>query len=193
MVVEMPMLTEQIADCYLTHRTPLLERLARLVGATEAEDLCQDLFMRVLVNGIPAASRDDVAAWLACEARTRRSASHRRRARERRAGKLVSPARTNDTSSAALDPLHVQAVLALFSEEERQLLAHVSDDARQADIAGALGYSAGALRTRLYRLRLRHRDTTPQEVVARADGSGACVAGRTATSQTRGSTKTKHI
>jgi DNA-directed RNA polymerase specialized sigma24 family protein len=173
MAVEMPVLTEQIADRYATYRTPLLERLARLVGAAEAENLCEDLFLRVLVIGIAAASSDDVAAWLAREALRLARTMRRQRARKRRAGELAAPAWANDTSSAALDGLHVQAVLALFSEEERQLLGQVSDDVRQADIAEALGYSAGALRTQLYRLRLRHRDTTPQEMVTRADGTGA--------------------
>jgi len=171
MAVEMPMLTGQIADRYATYRTPLLERLARLVGAAEAEDLCRDLFLRVLVIGIAAASSDDVAAWLAREALRLARTTRRQRARERRAGELAAPAWANDTSSAALDGLHVQAVLALFSEEERQLLGQVSDDVRQADIAEALGYSAGALRTQLYRL--RHRDTTPQEMVTRADAAGS--------------------
>jgi RNA polymerase sigma factor (sigma-70 family) len=147
------------ADLLAAHRVDLL-RIARvrLRGLADAEDVVQEVTLRVLRAGRPATAVAAPAAYLR-RAVVNECTSHWRRSSRDVLTDTVPDRPTDDTVDACLDRMLLHGALAGLTERQRRIITlSLLDDRADADIAAALGISEVTVRTTrlrgLARLRL---------------------------------------
>lgn len=118
-----------------------------------AEELAQDVFLKLYENWRSLESREHVANWLR-RAMMQRSIDYSRRARFRpRFGlegvpELAGPAYAGDPLMSA----HLESVIARLPERARQIVVlRYQEDLEPAEIAKLLGLSVGAVKSNLHR------------------------------------------
>lgn len=138
---------------------PLLKFTGRMLGdPSEAEEVTQDVFLKVIARASQYDGRASVASWLfaiaanACRDRLRRSARR--------------PSVPLDSVAEAPEPdlpVDIRLVERQRREAVRRALAHLSEEQREvlvlaryhglpyAEIARALSISEGAVKTRIFR------------------------------------------
>ena len=157
--------------------------VAQLYGFTgdfaEAQDVVQEAFARALARPSRLRDVDDPEAWLRTVAFNLARSRHRRRVffdRLSRSGRIAGP-----TETPAISPDHVALVAALQrlprTIREAVVLHHIAD-LPVADVAGALGCSVDAVKTRLVRGRRAlaldlGRDAISEEGPATGTGAGS--------------------
>jgi RNA polymerase sigma-70 factor (ECF subfamily) len=156
---------------------PHLRRLYRLAfrltgNAADAEDLMQDVLIRLFERADELSSIADLRPWTS-RVLYNRFVDHRRRAKRRRfevvessadlaeggIHQLPSPAYGPDVDAAiALDLQRLEGVLAAMSEDHRVLvLLHDAEGCTLEEIAAMTAIPIGTVKSRLHRARERLR------------------------------------
>ena len=153
---------DPVAALFEKHRGPLLAYLTRLVGNwTDAEDLCQETFVKVVRHWDEHGPHSSVTGWLYRIATTTAYDYIRREQR-----KLYAPLWSAEHFSGASERIDwwaevgepVQEILIQMSYPERtSLLLHACAGFSIADIAKMFDCSSDAAKMRLYRARMRFR------------------------------------
>ena len=148
------------AGLFERHGRSLRQYLRALTGSVElAEDLAQDVFVRVVRSADRYEPRERERAWLFRIARNA-ALDHRRReaVRPAGAGHALEPA----TGATQAIRASVREALAQLPEVEREafLMAELGG-LSYAEIAAALDVSVAAVRSCLYRARLTLRAALP--------------------------------
>jgi RNA polymerase sigma factor (sigma-70 family) len=156
------------ADVLVTHRAELVRiARARLHGGADAEDVVQEVVLRVLRSGRPAR---DVAAPMAY---LRRAVVNECTTRWRRTGRdvlmeTVPDQPTDSEIDGCLNRVLVHAALAGLTERQRRIVTlSVLDDHADAEIAAALGVAEVTVRTTRRRALARLRLLLPESAPAR--------------------------
>jgi len=141
---------------FATYRDGVFRYLSRIVGAREAPDLTQEVFLRVSRSVVPQHSAEVQRAWVFRIARNRLIDLHRRR---RRRGEVDLSA----TLASALESPQVLAERAIERGQLQIALKHLTDEQRQVivlkfiegfdnrSIGQIVGRSEGAIKS------LQHR------------------------------------
>jgi RNA polymerase sigma-70 factor (ECF subfamily) len=136
---------------FAAHRQSLTRYLCRIVGGVDAaQDLSQEVFLRVSRTAVPATDPAGSRAWLFRIARN--LALNHLRTRRRR----PEPARLIDQAEPAVQELGValSQALASLSEIDRDVfLLREAAGLSYPEIAAACDLSVEAVRARLYRAR----------------------------------------
>jgi RNA polymerase sigma-70 factor (ECF subfamily) len=146
------------------HHRPLFEFLARMTGnATVAEDLVQDVFVRVLKYRATWRNEGRFETWLFRIARNARADYFKARAAE-----APIDAAADHPSQAPLvsetlvrdrDVVRLQRALMLLREDRRELIVLARyRDMKLDDIANLLGIDAGTVKVRVHRAVKELRD-----------------------------------
>lgn len=168
---------EAFEELFTRHRQKLLRRLVRIVRQeAAAEDLLQEVFLRVWTRADEWCGRGTVAAWLFRIA-TNLALNSMRSARRRRQRPLVAPsAMTEDEEESftpgwmedpdALDPAtmleeaeryeRLRKLIDGLTEEKREVLRLVYESEMDiSSVADALGIPEGTVKSRLHVARKR--------------------------------------
>jgi RNA polymerase sigma-70 factor (ECF subfamily) len=142
---------------FTAHRQSLFRYLCRLVGRVEpAQDLVQEVFVRVTRTSVPTADPAGSRAWLFRIARNL-ALNHLRDTRRR-----PEPAVLADWAEPAVQELGValaQALASLSDVDRDVFLLREAAGLSYAEIAAASDLSVDAVRSRLRRARLDLRAT----------------------------------
>ncbi|GAB4192607.1 MAG: hypothetical protein OHK0022_06880 [Roseiflexaceae bacterium] len=156
-----------IERLYQDHHRAILAYLTRLVGEREtAEDLCHETFIKALRAWEQHDARSSVSAWLYRIATNTAYDHLRRRQRIRFSPLLAAADAPSDTPSpeARWDSEPVRAALDKIPPLYRTpLLLHACGGCTMREIADALGCTDKAIKTRLYRARVRFREVYAEE------------------------------
>ena len=142
---------------FAVNRERLFRYFCRAVGGTEtAQDLTQEVFLRVSRTTIPEAADGDLRAWLFRIARNLALDHHRRRLRQPDPSAL---SREPTRSSSQDVNLAVNEALASLAALDRDvfLMREVAGLGYE-EIAGACELTADAVRSRIHRARLQLRN-----------------------------------
>jgi RNA polymerase sigma-70 factor, ECF subfamily len=139
---------------YRLHQPAVLRFLSRTVGAREAADLTQDVFVRVSRSPIPTGDDPGRRAWVFRIARNV-AIDHVRKAQRRPEHELADEPRSADAQDVSVE---VRQALAALPDVDRDvfLLREVSG-LSYAEIAAACDLSPDAVRSRIHRARLELR------------------------------------
>lgn len=147
------------------HHQGAIFRMCRsmLGDRTEAEDAAQETFVRAWQSLPRFDTRRSFGPWLrGIAANVCLQALRRRGVHERRQSSLeeraVEPAAPQEGEVSALAERAVEALRALDETYRLPLTLFYLEDATVADVAAALGLSAGAVRVRLHRGREKLRE-----------------------------------
>jgi RNA polymerase sigma-70 factor (ECF subfamily) len=160
-----------LEDMYERHRHALVRWLAaRARHPDEAEDFCQEAFLRLYQELRAGRRPDDPAAWLRrvglnlIISRARRVAVADRHAHVLRVGDLGDP--TMRTVLARERFSEVRAAIDQLPTRYRPVVVTAADGLTSAEVAKSFGLNEGTVRTRLHRARrmLRVADETPSLV-----------------------------
>jgi RNA polymerase sigma-70 factor (ECF subfamily) len=171
------------------HRTPVFSFLARLTGEpARAEDLCQEVFLRVVKASSGWEPRAKVRTWVYAMARNL-AVDDARRATFRRTEPLDAPAARAASSpeptpergaAAALLRPKLEAALAALPREQREVfLLREHAGLRFAEIADVTGTPENTVKSRMryalegLRDRLAELGVGPDDAAPAAAGSGA--------------------
>jgi RNA polymerase sigma-70 factor, ECF subfamily len=156
------------AELFTRHHHAIFQYLLRTTGSREtAEDITQDVFLRVIKGLDGYQEQDHERAWLFRIARNLRC-DYARRAHRR-------PAPSSLDGIDAIQParqdlqLSLSEAFAILGEDEREafVLAEIGG-LSYADIATICGTTSSAIRSRIYRARVALRDAlitpTPQRL-----------------------------
>ena len=159
------------ADLFERHGRVVQAYLRALTGSVElAEDLAQDVFVRVVRVADRYEARERERAWLFRIARSALS-DHRRRLAVR---PVVAPVEVEPVVEAAqVTRLDLRQALARLPDVEREafLMAEIGG-LSYAEIAAALEMSIAAIRSALYRARLSLRaDLVPPPPLPSSSGT----------------------
>lgn len=163
--------TDELVDAWQAMRDRLLAFVAdRVASRSDAEDIVQDVFIKVGkgVGGLQDGSR--LEAWIYQVTRNAIVDHHRAAARLRHA---EARAAAEDRHTAAGEPGEREALaalsgclaplLAVLSERDRQAITMVEyDGLTQAEAARRLGISISGMKSRTQRARARLRDLLTQ-------------------------------
>ncbi|MDB4968349.1 MAG: polymerase sigma-70 factor, subfamily [Myxococcales bacterium] len=145
----------------LLPHTPLLLRLARRVGACDADDLVQETFLRALVARHRYQTGSNGRAWLCRILCNLAISDRRRRARDERMRARVlatTPEPETPEPPPRIDEPALRAALAQLDPAERRILELADvDDLSYREIARALDCPIGTVMSRLHRARRRLR------------------------------------
>jgi len=138
-----------------------IHRLAvsRGTAASDAPDLVQRVYLRVLRHAKPFHTSDEFAAWLACLTRCETVDAARRVNRRAWLGERFQQwleRRTPDPAHPLAEPL-TEAINLLAADDRAMLTRHYFDGWSHQRIAGQWRTSAKAVESRLARLRKRLR------------------------------------
>jgi RNA polymerase sigma-70 factor (ECF subfamily) len=138
--------------------------LARLGNRMDAEDICQEAFVRALEKLDDCREPERFAAWLMAIVRNRAlNRVQYRRVREGVSLEDVNPAAgenpARDASRAALRERLTAALACLTPVQREVVLLHDLEGWKHREIAGALGLSEVASRQHLFTARRALRDT----------------------------------
>lgn len=142
---------------FAAHRHRLFKYFCRAVNRVEtAQDLTQDVFLRVSRSSIPAAADGEVRAWLFQIARNLVLDHHRRRLRHPAETPLVDEA--TRLPSQDVDFAVNQALAALAELDRDVFLMRELGGLSYDEIGQVCGLTVDAVRSRLHRARLQLRD-----------------------------------
>jgi len=157
-----------MSDVSVSDATPLAARLferhasavrryfrRQLRGASTADDLAQEVFVRVVRSAETYDDREREQAWVFRIARNVLVDHHRRSDRRPEASSAVDQA-TSAPQAVALD-LH-RALAALAADDRDAFLLGEVGGLTYAEIATATGSTVAAVRSRIYRARLALRE-----------------------------------
>ncbi|AGL19054.1 RNA polymerase sigma factor [Actinoplanes sp. N902-109] len=148
------------ADCF----EPLLAyALRRVQHPEDAADVVAETFLVAWRRGRELPGGDDARLWLYGVARRVLANQHRGDQRRERLGarlrQRLAPEPAADPGAEVPDRLAVRAALARLPELDREVLTlTVWEGLPPREVAGVLGLSAAAVRTRLSRARARLRE-----------------------------------
>ena len=157
-----------LEDLYEQHRSGLVRWLAvRTRHPDEAEDFCQEAFLRLYQELRAGRRPDDPAAWLRrvglnlIISRARRVAVADRHAHVMRAWDGGDP--TMRTVLARERFSEVRTAIGQLPTRYRPVVVRAADGGTSAELAQSLGLNEGTVRTRLHRARkmLRRTDEAP--------------------------------
>ncbi|MBN1575582.1 MAG: sigma-70 family RNA polymerase sigma factor [Chitinispirillaceae bacterium] len=132
-----------------------------------AQDLVQDTFIRVYRSLHQFRGESALSTWLYRIAYTTAMASARKPHNHYRFQSCTESVRATDRADVYNDRQLADRILADLSADDRFLLvAREIDDMPFEDLAAITGQNAGALRTRLHRLKETIRKSYPQEQFA---------------------------
>jgi RNA polymerase sigma-70 factor (ECF subfamily) len=143
---------------YAAHYQPLLRYLTRAAGQADvAQDLAQDVFLRVTRTVVPAGSPGDIQAWIFRIARNLVIDHHRRQARTPN----VAPESAARPRPATQDVgVAVNEALARLPVLDRDVfLLREVGGLGYAEIAATCDLTPDAVRNRIHRARLQLRET----------------------------------
>jgi len=149
------------ADLFSRHHLALFRFACRMTGRRDvAEDIVQDVFVRVMRGLETYRSDGRDAAWLFAIAR--RLLLDRRRAAERRPVEVSADPAAHGVAPPQEDAAVIEQALDLVADEDREafLLREVGGLGYE-DIAAACGITRDAARSRIYRARVRLRTLLP--------------------------------
>jgi RNA polymerase sigma-70 factor (ECF subfamily) len=144
----------------------------RLVGsAQEAEDIAQEVFLRLYLRPLPTGREHNLAGWLLKVATNLAYNSLRsRQRREAREGQGLAQWPEEDEAAEGSGPAPdseaaelVRATLAALPERQVQLLLLRQAGLSYAELAAALGVAAGSIGTLLARAERAFRETYERE------------------------------
>jgi RNA polymerase sigma-70 factor (ECF subfamily) len=148
---------------FVEYRSRVFRYLARASGSTDtAQDLTQEVFLRVSRSGVPTAETGTIVGWLFRVARNVAVDHHRRHGRT--------------PTVVSLETDHASAPSQEISTAIDQALARLDDTDRDVflmrEIAGlsydeigrACDLSPSAVRSRIYRARLQLRETLSADI-----------------------------
>jgi RNA polymerase sigma-70 factor (ECF subfamily) len=140
---------------FTAHRDSVFRYLTRIVGASEASDLTQEVFLRVTRAAVPETTRDGERAWVFSIARNLALNHQRDRGRRPETVELDDAARpaSQDTAVAMRQALGRLAPL----DRDVFVLREVVGLSYE-EIAGSCDLTADAVRARLRRARVQLRD-----------------------------------
>ncbi len=152
-----------LIEAYRLHGEGLLRRLRMLTrDPSIAEDLCQEALTRLYLQIRAGRAPQDAGAWLHQVARNLVVSRARRvKVADRVVAGLRPPDAVTSTEDAVLGHERLDVLrrgLAALPCEDRRLLLLAADGLTGEQIAGHLGISEPAARTRLHRARRRLRD-----------------------------------
>jgi len=142
---------------FAQHRAGVFRYLRRIVGQTEtAQDLTQEVFLRISRAGVPAIEEGALRAWIFRIARNL-ALNHMRDGRRRpcTVELIESPTPATQELGAAL----AQALAGLAALDREVFLMRESSGLSYEDIAAACDLSSEAVRARLRRTRQQLRET----------------------------------
>lgn len=148
---------------FLIYRDRLFRYLARASGSADlAQDLTQEVFVRVTRSDVPAVEAPRVAAWLFRIARNVVLDHHRRNSRRpvETFPEVERPAPPSQEVAAALD----QALSTLDETDRDVFLMREVSGLSYDEIGSACDLSPHAVRSRIYRARLQLRETLSADV-----------------------------
>ena len=155
--------------------------LSRTRSAIDAEDVFQDVFVRLLKDETAFASADHLKAWLLrvtvnrCRDLARRRASRPSDATDNETFALLPDTKTPSVHEAAFGSAASNAVadaVALLPDSLREVVHLFYGEGCQTDeIARIVGCSPVTVRTRLHRARVALRETLERKPSERAAGS----------------------
>jgi RNA polymerase sigma-70 factor, ECF subfamily len=153
---------------FLEHRQRLFRYLCRAVGqADTAQELTQDVFVRVIRAEVPAAGDAEVRAWLFRIARNL-AIDHRRRDR----GPIELPHNPSGRSPAAETSTAVNEALARLADVDRDVFVmREVAGLSYAEIATACELSPDAVRSRIHRARQQLREHLSAPIALRRGGT----------------------
>jgi len=146
---------DEAAVLFSAHRDGVFRYLCRLVGYRHAEELTQEVFLRVSRGPVPEADDARRRAWVFRIARNL-ALNHVRD--DRRRG---TPADLDDASAAPTQELAVavrEALGRLAPQDREVFLMRETAGLSYNDIASACNLSPDAVRSRLHRARQQLRD-----------------------------------
>lgn len=148
---------------FIEYRSRLFRYLARASGSTDtAQDLTQEVFLRVTRSGVPTADAGPIAAWLFRIARNVAVDHHRRHART---PTVASPETHRAAAPSQEVSLALDQALARLDEVDRHVfLMREVGGLSYDEIARACDLSLDAVRSRVYRSRLQLRETLSAEI-----------------------------
>ncbi|HEY8376647.1 MAG TPA: sigma-70 family RNA polymerase sigma factor [Nannocystis sp.] len=141
---------------YARYERRLYGYICRIVGATPAaDDLFQDVFLKVLRDRSYDPQRGRFAPWLFAVARNAcLQAQRRERTREALSGvaaQRLGPAAAGEVEAQVGTAARVQAAMAALPEPQRQLiLLKQLGELSYREIAGLLGVAEGTIKSRLH-------------------------------------------
>jgi RNA polymerase sigma-70 factor (ECF subfamily) len=174
---ELPYNTSSFEALVRAHEPRVFEACARYLGnEQDAEEVSQDIFVRVF-HGLPEfEGRASFRTWLFSVVRNECASRYRKRKRadEQRAAISAQMLEERDTAVLALEPQQewtgpVGEAVGRLSEQDREvlILRHVGELSFQ-EIAKALGLGLSATKMRLYRAEERFRLEYDQAARSRA-------------------------
>jgi RNA polymerase sigma-70 factor (ECF subfamily) len=153
---------------FLEHRHRLFRYLCRAVGQVDtAQELTQDVFVRVIRAEVPIAGDGEVRAWLFRIARNL-AIDHRRRER----GPIALAQPPSVRHPAAETATAVNEALARLPEVDRDVFVmREVAGLSYAEIATACDLTADAVRSRIHRARLQLREHLSAPIARRRGGT----------------------
>jgi len=157
---------EPLEELYLRYGDGILRLLDRILegaSSADAEDLCQDVFLRVFHAAPRYREMGKLRAWLyRVAAREARSWRRKQWVRERllrrlafeKKSALLPPVAGPDDSPAAVERRVSRAISRLSQDQREVLMLAVGENMNGNQIAEALGIGRGAARVRLHRARM---------------------------------------
>ena len=148
---------------FFTYRDRLFRYLARASGSADvAQDLTQEVFVRVSRSAVPAVEAPRVAAWLFRIARNVVLDHHRRNSRKpaEALAAVDRPAAPSQELCAALD----QALARLDETDRDVFLMREVGGLSYDEIGSACDLTPDAVRSRIYRARLQLRETLSADI-----------------------------
>lgn len=158
--------------------------LCRLQNTADAEDVYQDVFLRLLGQDTADWDGEHLKAWLLRTALNR--CADVRRFRLRRPvlslEEVPEAAKPDETTADGARLTELWETVARLPEKLRVVVhLHYAEGYRTEEIAGLLGIPAATVRTRLRRARLRLKDmlggNDDEECISEADGECPCAGG----------------
>jgi RNA polymerase sigma-70 factor (ECF subfamily) len=150
---------------FLEHRDRLFRYLARASGSTDtAQDLTQEVFLRVSRSAVPTADTPRVTAWLFRIARNVVLDHHRRN--NRRPAVVAGDADYPNPGGPSQEiGVALAQALARLDETDRDVfLMREMGGLSYDEIAHACDLSPDAVRSRIYRARLQLREDLSAEI-----------------------------
>ena len=148
---------------FVEYRERLFRYLARASGSPEtAQDLTQEVFVRVTRSAVPTAEAARIAAWLFRIARNVALDHHRQNARRPAIAPVTAdyPRAPSQEVCASLD----QALAMLDAVDRDVFLMREVSGLSYDEIATACDLSPDAVRSRIYRSRLQLRETLSADI-----------------------------
>jgi RNA polymerase sigma-70 factor (ECF subfamily) len=151
-------LTATPAELFERNHRAIYKYLLRTTNSPElAEDITQEVFVRVIKGLETYEDRNEERAWLFRIARNLRC-DHARRAHRRPAPSSLDEAQLPEPARQDLRLCLAQALAALGEDDREAFVLAEVGGFSYADIAAICGTTVSAVRSRIYRARLSLRD-----------------------------------